>query len=93
MATFNKINHILNRIRQDVISSKTQITTEIVFASRRFAKFSTWKNLVVALQTLKRFVRDKFQVSSESEDEPDIYRETEMFIIKQIQQESCSLEI
>nr|XP_034331661.1 uncharacterized protein LOC117690928 [Crassostrea gigas] len=80
-------------IRQDVISSKTQITTEIVFDSRRFARFSTWKNLVVAFQTLKRFVRDKFQVSSKSEDEPDIYRETEMFIIKQIQQESYSKEI
>lgn len=37
--------------------------------------------------------RDKFQVSSKSEDEPDIYRETEMFIIKQIQQESYSKEI
>ncbi|XP_052706713.1 uncharacterized protein LOC128182142 [Crassostrea angulata] len=80
-------------IRQDVISSKTQITTEIVFDSRRFARFSTWKNLVVAFKTLKRFVRDTFQVSSESEDEPDIYRETEMFIIKQIQQESYSKEI
>lgn len=69
-------------IRQDVTSSKTQITTEIVLDSRRFARFSTWKNLVVAFKTLKRFVRDKFQVSSKSEDEPDIYRETEMFIIK-----------
>lgn len=63
-------------ICQDVTSSKTQITTEIVLDSRRFARFSTWKNLVVAFKTLKRFVRDKFQVSSKSEDEPYIYRET-----------------
>lgn len=68
-------------IRQDGISSKTQITTEIVLDSRRFARFSTWKNLVVAFDTLKRFVRDKFQVISKSENEPIFYRETEMYIV------------
>lgn len=33
------------------------------------------------------FFRDKFQVNSKSEGEADIYRETEMLTVKQIEQE------
>lgn len=34
--------------------------------------------------SLKRFVRNKFQVNSKSEDKADIYIETELFTVKQV---------
>ncbi|XP_061185011.1 uncharacterized protein LOC133193026 [Saccostrea echinata] len=80
-------------IRQEIVSGKTQISTEILDSSR-FCKFSTWKSLVKAISTLRHFIRSKTKVNCETiEEQPKLHKETEKFIIQLVQQESYSREI
>ncbi|XP_062603438.1 uncharacterized protein LOC134265202 [Saccostrea cucullata] len=79
-------------IRQEVVSSKTRISTETL-VSNRFCKNSTWNSLVKAISTLRRFLGNKARLNSEAIEEPKLHKESENVIIQLVQQESYSREI
>ena len=82
-------------IRPKIVTLKTQIS-EPQIGCHRFSKFSTWKSLIRAFSYLRLFVKrwlSKHKNQQVPEINSEFKKETEIFIIKQIQSEVFKRDI
>ncbi|XP_069105120.1 uncharacterized protein [Argopecten irradians] len=81
-------------VRAEVCVRKTQITDDSKFKTleQYFEKFSSFKRLVNAFKVLRNFVR-KSKVTEVCQQEVDMYKDTQTFILKVVQEEHYSNEL
>ena len=84
-------------IRPEVVALKVSIQN-LAIGSHRFSKFSSWKSLVRAISHLRQFIqlwksKRNGQKVVVSKNDPNFRKQTEMFILKQVQNELYEKEI